>query len=537
MAATERQCLTKIALVCALTAFALFASVAPAAAAGAEPEPAWELGEAPRQAVPQGIAPDASVSKFSSRIEAAATSRDSVVQLYNTVYLPGNLVGLTWSGSVAGCVVGSTNAAHQQAVIDRVNYYRSLVDLPTVTLLTGLPTTQSQSAALMMSANNSLSHSPPAGWTCYSADGATGASKSNLSLGINGVGAIDGYMEDPGAGNIAAGHRRWILYPPQVSMATGDVPNSGPSKPSSNDLYVLGSFGTRPPTPNGVAWPPAGYVPFPNLPSGSNRWSLSYPGANFASATVTMTGPNGPTSIPVSLEALQNDIGYADNTIVFKPASFNYGNPGVDAAYTILVSGLTGAGVPASIQYTVTVIDPALPAGSTPSLVGAASRKVHGGAGTFDLALSNVPANPTTEPRSSAVQHLIVFTFDKPVTGGNASVTEGVATAGAPTFSGSEMRVPLTAVTDRQYVSVAVSNVVAADGGTGGSASIRVGYLLGDVNQNRVVTLSDLGMVNAQVAQVVSAANYLKDVNASGTLTLTDKGLTNAQLTKALPAP
>ena len=53
--------------------------------------------------------------------------------------------------------------------------------------------------------------------------------------------------------------------------------------------------------------------------------------------------------------------------------------------------------------------------------------------------------------------------------------------------------------------------------------SIRVGFLAGDVNQNRVVTLGDLGLVNAQVAQPVTAANYLKDVNASGTLTLADK--------------
>ena len=69
------------------------------------------------------------------------------------------------------------------------------------------------------------------------------------------------------------------------------------------------------------------------------------------------------------------------------------------------------------------------------------------------------------------------------------------------------------------------------------AASVRIGFLVGDVNQNRVVTVADLGLVNAQLAQPVTAANYLKDVNASGTLTLADKGITNANLTKALPAP
>jgi hypothetical protein len=130
-----------------------------------------------------------------------------------------------------------------------------------------------------------------------------------------------------------------------------------------------------------------------------------------------------------------------------------------------------------------------------------------------------------------------VFTFDKVVTAGSAAVAEGAATAGVPTFNGNEMRVPLTGVTNQQYVTLTVNNVSAADGGTGGSASVRIGFLAGDVNQNRVVTLSDLGQVNAQVAQPVTAANFSKDINASGTLSLADKGLTNQQLTKALPAP
>ena len=81
-------------------------------------------------------------------------------------------------------------------------------------------------------------------------------------------------------------------------------------------------------------------------------------------------------------------------------------------------------------------------------MTGAASRKVHGAAGTFDVPLATDPANPSVEPRTGPA-HTIVFTFNKPVTGGSASVAEGVATAGAPTFAGSEMRVPLTGVSQR----------------------------------------------------------------------------------------
>jgi hypothetical protein len=120
---------------------------------------------------------------------------------------------------------------------------------------------------------------------------------------------------------------------------------------------------------------------------------------------------------------------------------------------------------------------------------------------------------------------------------GSAAVIEGVGAAGAPTFSGNDMIVPLNGVTDQQYVTVAVSNVAFSGGATGGSGSVRLGFLAGDVNQNRVVTVADLGLVNAQLAQAVTAANYLKDVNASGTLTVADKGIANASLTRALPAP
>ncbi len=99
------------------------------------------------------------------------------------------------------------------------------------------------------------------------------------------------------------------------------------------------------------------------------------------------------------------------------------------------------------------------------------------------------------------------------------------------------MRVGLSGVPNIQYVTLNASNVASSDGGSGGAASARIGFLHGDVNQNRVVSLADLGLVNAVLAQTVTAANFLRDVNASGTLSLADKGLTNAVLATALPPP
>ena len=171
-----------------------------------------------------------------------------------------------------------------------------------------------------------------------------------------------------------------------------------------------------------------------------------------------------------------------------------------------------------------------------PTLGNAVSRKVHGAAGAFDLALSNVLVTPTTEPRSGPT-HTIVFTFNKPVIGATATVSEGSGSAGAPTFSGSDAIVTLTGVANQQYVTISLTNVASLDSGTGGSRWIRVGFLAGDVTQNRVVTLSDLGQVNTQLSQALTPVNFMMDINASGTVTVADKGITNSNLTKALPAP
>jgi hypothetical protein len=173
----------------------------------------------------------------------------------------------------------------------------------------------------------------------------------------------------------------------------------------------------------------------------------------------------------------------------------------------------------------------------TPVLSGAASRRTHGAAGPFDLVLSLVPTNPSTEPRIGPVQ-TIVMTFDKPIAGADIpTVTEGAATFNSMSISGNDVILTFTGVTDIQYVTITLGNVASTDGGTGGSGSVRIGFLVGDVNQTRVVSVADLGLVNAQLAQVVTAANFMRDVNVSGSITVADKGITNANLTRALPPP
>ena len=123
--------------------------------------------------------------------------------------------------------------------------------------------------------------------------------------------------------------------------------------------------------------------------------------------------------------------------------------------------------------------------GDAPQLVAAQARKVHGTAGTLDLPLVLTLSAPTIEARAGP-SHTLLLTFDKPIAAGRVLLTEGSATVGAPSFSGNQMSVSLGSVSNAQYVTVAVTEMAASDGGSGGAGSVRIGFLLGDADQSRV---------------------------------------------------
>lgn len=283
--------------------------------------------------------------------------RADVVQFYQTTYKASQGVSSGWTGNRNNCTAGTTSQAYADATILRVNYFRAMTGLPGDIVLSNAWNLKAQDAALMMSAQGQLSHSPGTNWTCYTAGGAEAAGKSNLALGADAAAAIDLYMDDPGSGgNAAVGHRRWILYPPTKIMGTGSIPASGGW--AANDLWVIGGAGSRPAQPLWVAWPPAGYVPYQVMPRSSGRWSFSYPGASFANAVVLMQRLG--TNVPVTLETQAQ--GYGDNTIVWVPQGVPTTAPTSDATYTVSVSNVLVSSQSRLFTYTVTIIDPDLPA-------------------------------------------------------------------------------------------------------------------------------------------------------------------------------
>ena len=282
--------------------------------------------------------------------------RTAVIQLYQGTYLASAGVTSGWTGNRSTCTPGSTSQAYADATILRVNYYRAMAGLPGDVVLSNAWNVEAQAAALMMSVQGSLSHSPGTNWACYSPAGADAAGKSNLALGADAAAAIDLYMDDPGTGgNAAVGHRRWILYPPTKIMGTGNIPASGGW--AANDLWVIGGAGSRPAQPAWVAWPPPGYVPWQIMPRSSGRWSFSYPGASFSAATVYMQ--HAGTNLSLSLEAQAQ--GYGDNTIVWLPQGIPTGAPAQDLNYQVTVSNVVVSGQSRVFSYSVTIIDPAVP--------------------------------------------------------------------------------------------------------------------------------------------------------------------------------
>jgi hypothetical protein len=171
-----------------------------------------------------------------------------------------------------------------------------------------------------------------------------------------------------------------------------------------------------------------------------------------------------------------------------------------------------------------------------PTVQSAVSRKVHGGAGTFDIGLPLVALGGAIgiEDRTGAVAgaHQMVVTFANPVTVGGVAVTAGT---GSATFSvsGAVVTINLTGVTNAQRLGVTLSNV--NDGTNLGSVMVPMGVLSGDTSGNSSVTGTDVSQTKLQSGQPVSASNFREDVNVNGAINGTDVSLVKLKSGTALP--
>ena len=281
--------------------------------------------------------------------------KQSVIQFYNNVY-KAPLPLPFWSGDIATCDAGQVNAEFRQDVIDRVNYYRAMTGVPATVTLSSTHAGDPQNGALMMSAANSLSHTPANTWPCWTQDGADAAAASNLALGSYGPQAIDGYMFDWGSNNTEVGHRRWIHFPTTLTMDTGDVPGSSANF-AANALSIFPiDSDPNPVTRNPyIAWPNEGYVPYQLTPA---RWSFRLPGASMNRATVSISIQGQTTNVSIEHTGSDYLVWLVDaNT----PTDSQYSWPrptATEDTYTVSIDNVMVSGNPQNFQYEVKVFDP-----------------------------------------------------------------------------------------------------------------------------------------------------------------------------------
>lgn len=306
--------------------------------------------------------------------EVDTAQREETRNFYNAIYKASENDAMNWSGDANTCTPGTIHPEFREATLLRINFFRALAGVPANIVFLETYNDKARQMALMMVANEDISHDPPASWLCYTEEGAEAANKSNLSLGSAGPEAVSNYIRDDGAYNAAVGHRRWLLYPQTREMGSADAKSSRYGEANVTWVRDGRYFNTRPATRNDfVAWPPAGYCPYQLLPS---RWSLSYPDADFSQARVSMI--RGNTSISVSIESRQER--YGENTLVWRPELESMTAPSEDMSYQVEVGNVVVDGKTKDFTYHVTVFDPDLPGADTvlPTLSGPAEAEVNG---------------------------------------------------------------------------------------------------------------------------------------------------------------
>lgn len=333
------------------------------------------------------------------------SNREEVRAFFNAIYWASNYSTIDWTGSYSpfpgtgtktfeeiSPLAGDTSELFREAVLLRINFYRAMAGMPADIVLVDDLNLAAQMTAIIMGGNDAISHFPvSAGFLNYMTDeGILGAEESNLAIGSYGPDSVNGYMQDKGAGNASVGHRRWLLYPPMIEMGTGDVPaqtvpdipqaaidtidqRAGAIPPEfggprdsvrrANAIHIFSdnNFGAFPPLDFPyVAFPQEGYVPYHVV---HPRWSFAIEGANFGSATVTMTRDG--ESIPTALE-LYDGNGLGSPTLVWVYDGLNandshtHEKPDSDVTYEVTVSGIQGA-PQTSYTYQVIVFDPEEP--------------------------------------------------------------------------------------------------------------------------------------------------------------------------------
>ncbi len=180
------------------------------------------------------------------------------------------------------------------------------------------------------------------------------------------------------------------------------------------------------------------------------------------------------------------------------------------------------------------------------------SRKVHGGAGAFDIDLmpdGNGVYNVECRREGSGYVILYMFGTEYTVMGNASSVTVsngGTVASDGPTSNPNEYQVTITGVTNAISHIITVSglpvnnaNKPAVNGGnaTLNNAGARLDLLQGDTTNDRMVNSADASQTKARSGQTLSSVsgNFRNDVTVDGLINSADASLVKSKSGTSLP--
>ncbi len=204
--------------------------------------------------------------------------------------------------------------------------------------------------------------------------------------------------------------------------------------------------------------------------------------------------------------------------------------------YSTVVRGYDDAGRMTLDQQTMPGAAPTpVPLIDRPSVV---SRRTHGSAGDFDIALP-LTGDPGIESRNGGT-YKIVATFQHLVNlNGNAIVSAGIGTVSATTSASTEtggtaITIDLVNVSTAQKLVVMLS---VSDGGISDEIAIPMRVLWGDANATGSVTSSDASMIQSQIGQPVSSSNFRCDANVTGDIDNADNKVATVNAGTGIASP
>jgi hypothetical protein len=262
-------------------------------------------------------------------------------------------------------------------------------------------------------------------------------------------------------------------------------------------------------------------------------------------AVLTATPQSGPAPLTANFDAsLSSDanpctsivsytLNFGDGTAPVTQAtssfSHTYNNSGDYVARLTVTDSAGQVSDPSQIVVSVNT--------GTIQLAGAVSRKVHGGAGPFDLILPlSGPSAIECRSGGASNNYQIILVFPDSLTSvGSASTSAGTISSSGAGADPTQYVVNLTGVTSGQYVTVTLSNVH-DNAGHSGDVSVTMGVLVGDTNTDHFCDAIDVSQTKSQSGKAVSNTNFREDVNADGFIDAIDASLVKSRSGTSLPA-